>query len=1006
MDYQGKSSRRTAQDQDDWDQVHNDWLDVQAKERDRSQPAVLPKNEAAEKEADTVAQQVTSGHAVDLGGMSGAGEQPTVVPKHAASEKQADEVAQKVSGGESVDLGGMAAGSSDDAIVQRKGEQDAPSPPGGFGSALRDSKSGGTSLNKDTQAELGSKMGADFGDVRVHTDAQAAGMADSIQARAFTHGQNIYFGEGEFNPGSAGGKELLAHELVHTVQNNDRIHRKDDPGTGADTHTYFSIFIDSETKKDTPELTNLYILMQIFQVSEAEVRSRISLNFTWSTGFSVLTKDYEGKWKKFGLSPTTIARFADIRPMEKRDASGRKEGGAGRDKAFKGMSGKMQHSINDEANKRFWAHKGIKPGEVISDENDPKGIKRQIWLDERDKLIEQYEKIQALPQNIKDVLFTPGEMNPADFEKILETAEKLKGLSNEELALLKAIRSPEIVSADQSAISVDMFIAQLPWVKRMRVAQETSLWKGFTDEQTIYRCLNRPADAVQTMSAIYNQKYYPLGDGNMVDDVRGELSGQEYELARVLMAKAGLIIPNEETPKWVGPSGSEGIFPQNPGLTTITPGTKTWYGVNDHCNSYQWGILYESGNTLVAVDDSIAYQPAREDQLDGKNMLKMKYSDWKFPGQHTVICRVEKQVGEKTEIRYYYYPQEVRGFEQDVNRIDVQYEIIAHDLAYRDYLDSNTKIDAALTGEDLTKAQTQKKQSKLGMSLMKSWGYSDKVSQQRDDASGFFAVVFYPQPNRLDLHPILAFRGTDDLQDAITDSDKKSPGYTQFIKNKPLIAKLIDEANAYSTDNHLEMKIDLTGHSLGGALCQWTATDPDFKGKFGRVITFQSPGISNDRVQNYNSWKKEDRPSYVTHHIAEQDIVPMAGEANIPGTFYTHQSQDFAPFLSHTHLLLQNEAFAAQRKSLGITDELLYALGFDAGNLPIDRNSVGKFDQFPFETARRNVEVLRKKLRQDIDDYIERARKRGEKLQKFEQQQVEAAKKFIELMEKMPVIMP
>ena len=63
-------------------------------------------------------------------------------------------------------------------------------------------------------------FGADFSGVRVHTDSRSDGLNQSIQARAFTTGQDIIFRQGEYQPGNRGGQELLAHELTHVVQQN------------------------------------------------------------------------------------------------------------------------------------------------------------------------------------------------------------------------------------------------------------------------------------------------------------------------------------------------------------------------------------------------------------------------------------------------------------------------------------------------------------------------------------------------------------------------------------------------------------------------------------------------------------------------------------------------------------------------------------------------------------------------------------------------------------------
>jgi len=61
-------------------------------------------------------------------------------------------------------------------------------------------------------------MGADFRGVRVHTGTESSRLADSIQARAFTHGRDIYFANNVYQPGTRAGTRLLAHELTHTVQ--------------------------------------------------------------------------------------------------------------------------------------------------------------------------------------------------------------------------------------------------------------------------------------------------------------------------------------------------------------------------------------------------------------------------------------------------------------------------------------------------------------------------------------------------------------------------------------------------------------------------------------------------------------------------------------------------------------------------------------------------------------------------------------------------------------------
>jgi hypothetical protein len=84
--------------------------------------------------------------------------------------------------------------------------------------AVRAQLSGGESLAGGVRSGMSAALGQDFSDVRVHTDAHATGMADRFNARAFTVGQDIVFGAGEYQPGSPVGDALIAHELAHVAQ--------------------------------------------------------------------------------------------------------------------------------------------------------------------------------------------------------------------------------------------------------------------------------------------------------------------------------------------------------------------------------------------------------------------------------------------------------------------------------------------------------------------------------------------------------------------------------------------------------------------------------------------------------------------------------------------------------------------------------------------------------------------------------------------------------------------
>lgn len=83
---------------------------------------------------------------------------------------------------------------------------------------INQARSGGETLNPDIQNQMGQGLGADFSQVRVHTSQDSHELNQALGAKAFTTGKDIFFKEGAYDPHSTSGKELLAHELTHVVQ--------------------------------------------------------------------------------------------------------------------------------------------------------------------------------------------------------------------------------------------------------------------------------------------------------------------------------------------------------------------------------------------------------------------------------------------------------------------------------------------------------------------------------------------------------------------------------------------------------------------------------------------------------------------------------------------------------------------------------------------------------------------------------------------------------------------
>lgn len=134
----------------------------------------------------------------------------------------------------------------------------------GVENTLNSSKGGGSAMDKNTKQEMESGFGADFSNVNIHTDSKAVQMSEELGAQAFTHGSDVYFNKGKYNPDSKEGKHLLAHELTHTIQQ-----------TGSKAQ-------NNVQKKDMLQLSTMP-----WNISRWTTQVRESNNFTVSNGGTV-----------------------------------------------------------------------------------------------------------------------------------------------------------------------------------------------------------------------------------------------------------------------------------------------------------------------------------------------------------------------------------------------------------------------------------------------------------------------------------------------------------------------------------------------------------------------------------------------------------------------------------------------------------------------------------------------------------------------------------------------
>lgn len=143
-----------------------------------------------------------------------------------AFEREADQVADQVMRMPEPDVAPAAAtprvqrlcAECEEEMQAKEEPGQTPGVPTGFEQRFTALHGGGQPLPTAERAFFEPRFGRDFAGVRLHSGPAANELARSVQARAFTLGDAVVFGAGQYAPGSGAGRQLLAHELTHVVQ--------------------------------------------------------------------------------------------------------------------------------------------------------------------------------------------------------------------------------------------------------------------------------------------------------------------------------------------------------------------------------------------------------------------------------------------------------------------------------------------------------------------------------------------------------------------------------------------------------------------------------------------------------------------------------------------------------------------------------------------------------------------------------------------------------------------
>ena len=313
-------------------------------------------------------------------------------------------------------------------------------------------------------------FGEDFSNVRVHKGSQAAESSRAINARAYTTGQNIVFGSGEYAPETDEGKKLLAHELTHVVQQSgsdrmrvSRINEKHglspiSPSTdgtiqkadGPNVAIPFMVHFDKAlTKEEFIEQANSQINLDPTVGAWENVKDHYDPS---ESPVRVLVAESLVKKERSQKTASDVGLGVD--------ASGNIEGAGDRADEFSSMpNGAEKQALMEEIDRRYWKTTGIKKGEKIKDKTKEAG-EVAIWKQIRDEVLAQRSFIMNLPEKVQHILRYSEEgvvITPEDYEQVVRIAKKIEQMDAADLEnyLSKVTVTKEL---DQLETNIDDFL--------------------------------------------------------------------------------------------------------------------------------------------------------------------------------------------------------------------------------------------------------------------------------------------------------------------------------------------------------------------------------------------------------------------------------------------------------------------------------------------------------------------------------------------------------------------
>ena len=345
-------------------------------------------------------------------------------------------------------------------------------------------------LDATTRTLMERRFGRDFANVRIHSGPLAQASAAALNARAYTTGSHIVLGPGAPPLDSLEGRRLLAHELTHVTRQaqgiaRGRIQAKPDKPAKSRIRKV-RVEVDHEMGPD--ELLRLFVRTYYNLKSEDQIQKKLHI-WHWANGKgrSVTAEDVKRHY--------TIVTALDYAETQ-----------------MANMSEEQRKEINKEADERFWAETGYKPGQKLGNSPKDKEMAKE-WLSVRDDIVheeEQLRAINALDDSIKKILFAGDrKIGPDDYDAILKLAEKLSKLTPaQRYDYLSKVNADTDSYADMDA-SIDRYIQSQAAQEKEEEATDAAAQKLFGMEE-LYKLYRAKQKAVSEYSfAVLRGGYNP-----------------------------------------------------------------------------------------------------------------------------------------------------------------------------------------------------------------------------------------------------------------------------------------------------------------------------------------------------------------------------------------------------------------------------------------------------------------------------------------------------------------